>query len=201
MLNLNLPWNRTTTLYRPKDWSYTGTRPLDYFCLQIWTLCLLCSILLPRHSWVSSLIGRRLNSASLSCMYAAAQYLTARAQNSKMFAFPDELAFCRCRLSSKRDMTAGSPDTAEKENYHLILPFSHIFHWNELEADFVGFYAWQKIPSWSVIWHAWKIAYTRSLLRLPRVRDPLWYFSRFNFPKQKDERVRLFFFRLIVMLK
>lgn len=149
MLNLNLPWNRTTTLYRPKDWSYTGTRPLDYFCLQIWTLCLLCSILLPRHSWVSSLIGRRQNSASLSCMYAAEQYLTARAQNSKMFAFPDELAFCRCRLSSKRDMTAGSPDTAEKENYHLILPFSHIFHWNELEGDFVGFYAWQKTLSWS----------------------------------------------------
>ena len=191
MLNLNLPWNRTTTLYRPKDWSYTGTRPLDYFCLQIWTLCLLCSILLPRHSWVSSLIGRRLNSASLSCMYAAAQYLTARAQNSKTFAFPDVLAFCRCRLSSKRDMTAGSPDTAEKENYHLILPFSQILQWNELEADFVWFYAWQKTQL--VIWHAWKIACTRSRLQLPRVRDLLWYFSRFNFPKQKDERVRLFF--------
>jgi len=48
-------------------------------------------------------------------MYAAAQYLTARAQNSKTFAFPDVLAFCRCRLSSKRDMTARSPNTAEKE--------------------------------------------------------------------------------------
>lgn len=199
MLNLNLPWNRTTTLYRPKDWSYTGTRPLDYFCLQIWTLCLLCSILLPRHSWVSSLIGRRLNAASLSCMYAAAQYLTARAQNSKKFAFPDVLAFCRCRLSLKRDMTAGSPDTAEKENCHLILPFSQILQWNELEADFVGFYAWQKTQL--VIWHAWKIACTRSRLRLPRVRDLLWYFSRLNFPKQKDERVRLFFPPLIVMLK
>lgn len=149
MLNLNLPWNHTTTLYRPKDWSYTGTRPLDYFCLQIWTLCLLCSLLLPRHSLVSSLIGRRVNPASLSWMYAAAQYLTARAHNSKTFAFPDVLAFCRCRLSSKRDMTARSLDRAEKENYHLILPFGQIFQWNELEADFVGFYAWQNILSWS----------------------------------------------------
>ena len=46
-------------------------------------------------------------------------------------------------------MTAGSPDTAEKENYHLILPFSQILQWNELDADFVGFYAWQKTLSWS----------------------------------------------------
>ena len=116
----------------------------------------------------------------------------ARAQNSKMFAFPDVLTFCRCRLSSKRDMTAGSPDTAEKKKLSSDFTIqSHIpLKWTR--SGFCRVLCLTK-DTQLVIWHAWKIAFTGSRLRLPRVRDLLWYFSRFNFPKQKDERVRLFF--------
>lgn len=109
---------------------------------------------------LSSLIGRRVNPASLSCKSAAAQYLTARAQNSKTFVFPDELSLCRCRWPVQ--IVNRSPMIRQKMKENLSSDFT-IQSDIPVKRNRNGFCRVLYLTKYSqlLILHAWKIACTR----------------------------------------